>query len=79
MTLSHQYNSNGSHRIVELDIAGFLLKSGEWTDYANVATYITSGGAVYACLSDYFEGGAMLPNVIYLISRTEFKSESKRG
>ena len=75
MTLKHQYSTTGQHRIVELDISGFLKEAGEWTTYQNIATYITKFGAVYMCVTGYFEGGPIKPDTIYLLSKTDFKSE----
>jgi hypothetical protein len=75
MTLKHQYDSKGSHRIVKLDVAGFLEKSGEWAGYNNLATY-TINNIQYIAATDYY-AGTLEPNVIYQLSKTDFKSEVK--
>lgn len=43
-TLRHQYLSNGSqHRVVQLDIGGFLLEAGVWTSCLDLAIYCAEG------------------------------------
>ena len=74
MTLKHQYNGQGHHRIASLDVAGFLDRSGEWCGYQNIATF-TYSGITYLAVTEYFAGGALVPDAIYQLSKTDFKSE----
>lgn len=67
--LRHQYRGDSSHRIVQLDAAGFLKQAGEWARYQSIATF---SGAVtgtkqklYVAVTPYFEGGAIKPDRIY--------------
>jgi hypothetical protein len=76
ITIKHQYNANGSHRIVELDNAGFLLTAGEWVGYNNIAVYIREM-VTYICATDYFKG-TLKPDVIYLLVETGYKSETRK-
>lgn len=73
MTLKHQYSSKAEHRIVQLDAAGFLKESGEWTGYNNIATYSVNE-ITYIAATNYFSG-TLEPEVIYQLHKTDFKSE----
>lgn len=86
--LKHQYHSSsGQHRIVELDHAGFLKLSGEWTGYQQIAEYkpainhedIREAGRkwTYIAVTQYYLGSALEPDSIYKIEKTEFKSEKE--
>lgn len=76
MTLKHQYNSvNASHRIVSLDIAGFLKDSGHWASYQNIAVYNTNTGVIYIAVTEYFAGSSIQSDKIYQLWETKFESE----
>ena len=75
MTLKHQYSTTGNHRIVELDIAGFLKQASEWCSYHDIATF-THYGVIYACVTPYFAGGEIEPDQIYGLHKTNFGSET---
>lgn len=75
MTLKHQYKDNGWHRIVKLDIVGFLEGAGDWAGYHHVATY-TKDKVVYLAVTNYYDGTQLEPNVIYQLNKTDFKSET---
>lgn len=61
--IRHQYSSAGSHRLVKLDVAGFLLKAGDWVGYNNIATF-QDGNKKYMCTTQYFDG-VFTPDTLY--------------
>lgn len=63
-TIRHQYDSNGRHRLVQLDTAGFLKEAGQWAGYTHISEYRTEGVSFIAA-TDYYAGTSLQPNKIY--------------
>jgi hypothetical protein len=70
--LKHQYRGDGGHRVVKLDIAGFLRVAGGWVGYQNIATLTVNadgrGVKTYIAVTDYFSGGELKADLIYEVS-----------
>ena len=74
MTIKHEYNGSGSHRLTAYDVPGRISAThGQWYGYNDIATMIIRGESFMA-VTDYFDGKlAIKPNTVYRITEQESK------